>query len=299
MKTFLVRFLALALFTPLAYATTYTPPNGNNTLIGQTEFISANEGDTLVHLAQKYDVGLNAIIDANPGVHPSSALHAGAQVKVPTSYVLPPLRREGIIINLSEMRMYYFNQGKVLTYPIGIGRIGKTIPLANAMVTKKVTNPSWTPPDDIREFNEKQGIVLPEVMPPGPDNPLGPYAVYLTIPTFLIHSTIYPDSVGRRASFGCIRMLESDMKEFFPLVTPRTPVTIVDMPYKVGWEGDKLFLEAHPPLEERPANAKIDNIVAEIATTIGKQPAIVDWQLVSYLASEQDGMPHAVGFRAE
>src|SRR5437762_1500644 len=125
-----------------------------------------------------------------------------------------------------------------------------TIALAHTAVVRKAENPVWIPPEDIRAFNLEQGVVLPRVMPAGPDNPLGPMAIYLQIPTYLIHSTIYPDSVGRRASFGCIRMHKSDIEDFFPLVQPGTPVTIVDMPTKVSWVGDRLYLETHEPLEE-------------------------------------------------
>src|SRR6185503_4423744 len=96
--------------------------------------------------------------------------------------------------------------------PIGIGKIGKTIPLAEAMITRKAKDPKWIPTDDIRQFNLSQGVVLPQVMPPGPENPLGSYAIYMSIPTYLIHSTIFPESVGKRASFGCIRMYQSDVE---------------------------------------------------------------------------------------
>src|SRR5437016_9011944 len=111
-------------------------------------------------------------------------------------------------------------------------------------------NPTWVPTDDIRQFNLAQGIILPQVMPPGPDNPLGPYAIYMSIPTFLIHSTIFPESVGKRASFGCLRMYESDIKQFFPIVKKGVPVVIINSPLKVNWQQDKLYMEAYPTLEE-------------------------------------------------
>src|SRR5437016_5501341 len=106
-------------------------------------------------------------------------------------------------------------------------------------------NPTWVPTDDIRQFNLAQGIILPQVMPPGPDNPLGPYAIYMSVPTFLIHSTIFPESIGKRASFGCIRMYESDIQDFFPSVIKDLPVAIINSPIKVAWQNNHMYMEAH------------------------------------------------------
>jgi L,D-transpeptidase ErfK/SrfK len=194
---------------------------------------------------------------------------------------------------------YYAKSGEVRTYPIGIGRVGKTIPLAHTKVVRKAEHPVWIPPEDIRAFNLEQGIVLPKVMPSGPDNPLGPMAIYLQIPTYLIHSTIYPDSVGRRASFGCIRMHETDIKDFFPLVNSGTAVTIVDMPNKVGWQGETLYLETYTPLEEHANEfyAGYNGVVDAIQIATGNGTSFVDWQAISDLLDTRDGTPHDVGFR--
>jgi L,D-transpeptidase ErfK/SrfK len=281
-----------------AVATTYTTPSTGNTLIGNRESVTSNAGDTLVTIAQHFDIGLNGIIDANPGVNPVNPLPEGQHIVIPTAYLIPPLAREGIIINLPEMRLYYFPQdGKVMTFPIGIGKIGKTIPITRTAIARKITNPIWIPPEDIRQYNAEKGVILPAVMPAGPDNPLGPYAIYLRLPTYLIHSTIFPDSVGRRASFGCIRMHESDIKEFFPIVTAGIPVTIIDMPNKVGWQENELYVETHEPLEERSNEPSANNLIASIDETIGYTVTLVNWQLVSYLAEDRDGMPHEIGFR--
>src|SRR3990167_9172483 len=174
----------------------------------------------------------------------------GKEVIIPTQHLLPNTPRKGIVINLPEMRMYYYADNEVLTYPIGIGKPGKTIPVTSSKVTYKKTNPFWYPPQDIREFNLAQGVILPRVLPPGPDNPLGTYAIYMTVPTYLIHSTIFPESVGRRASFGCIRMYENDIETFFPIIKKGTPVLIVNAPVKIAWQKNRLYMEAHRPLEE-------------------------------------------------
>ena len=145
----------------------------------------------------------------------------------------------------------------------------------------------------------EQGIVLPDVMPPGPDNPLGPYAIYLGVPTYLIHSTIFPDSVGKRASFGCIRMREDDIKNIFSLVERRTSVAIINMPVKTGWQGGRLYLEAHPPLEDYPASTDTLGGMVNLmqANTHRTGLVFIDWQMVSYLNHERDGIPHEVGVR--
>jgi L,D-transpeptidase ErfK/SrfK len=292
-------FVLLSLST-LVYAEDFALPDPSNALVGNIQYVATQQGDNTTTVAQRFNLGLNAIIAANPGARESTFFPPGVYIKIPTAFLLPSLPRHGIVINLPEMRMYYYpkNGGMVMTYPIGIGKIGKTIPIQNTSITRKKINPHWIPPKDIREFNEEQGITLPRVMPPGPDNPLGPYAIYLRIPTFLIHSTIFPESIGRRASFGCIRMNESDIKQFFPLVEAGTPVAIVDMPAKIGWEGNQLYMEAHPPLEERTKQINVDNVVEQIENSLPKQGVtLVNWQLVSYLAEQPDGVPHEVGVR--
>ena len=298
----LLAFALIATIFPLAFAEDFVLPSSNHALIGDVQYVTTNAGDTPTTLAERYNLGLNAILAANPGTSDNTQFPAGTYVKIPTEFLLPSLPRRGIVINLPEMRMYYYPTGSdnVMTFPIGIGKIGKTIPIQNTAITRKKVNPEWIPPADIRKFNQDQGIELPKVMPAGPDNPLGPYAIYLRIPTFLIHSTIFPESIGRRASFGCIRMNESDIKQFFPLVEPGTPVSIVDMPTKVGWEGNRLYIETHAPLEERStvSYATLDGVVEEISNTLPRHGVtLVNWQLVSYLVEQPDGVPHEIGVK--
>ncbi|MBA3661358.1 MAG: L,D-transpeptidase family protein [Gammaproteobacteria bacterium] len=287
----------LLLSSSQIFATSYTVPPPNRSLIGQVTYGAVGGGETTTSLAKRYDLGHNAMISANPHLDRNNS---GA-VKIPSQHLLPSQARQGIVINLPEMRMYYYPPGSnvVLTYPIGIGKIGKTIPIKNAVITRKTENPTWVPPDDIREFNLQQGIVLPQVMPPGPDNPLGPYAIYMSIPTYLIHSTIFPESIGKRASFGCIRMYESDIQEFFPSIQGGISVAIINSPVKVGWQDDRLYMEAHEALEEHSdaPDASLPGMVQMISNKASDQPVLVDWQMVSYLARERDGLPHEIGVR--
>jgi L,D-transpeptidase ErfK/SrfK len=285
-----------------AFATQYTVPPANESIIGQVQYQSTGSGDNVVSISQKYDVGYNSIVKANPQINMDRALSSGTRIKLPTQHLLPNQPREGIVVNLPEMRMYYYIPGtsKVVTYPIGIGKIGKTIPITPAVITKKAKDPVWVPPDDIREFNMTQNnIALPQVMPPGPDNPLGPYAIYMSIPTFLIHSTIYPESIGKRASFGCIRMYEKDIKDFFPSITSGIPVVIANSPIKVGWQDDRLYMEAHAPLEEHSeaVDSTLPGTVAMINNMTKDQDTLVDWQAVAFMEKERDGLPHEIGIR--
>lgn len=291
---------SMSLLASHVLASTFTLPSPNESILGNLEYITASPTETTPTLAQHYNLGQNALIAANKGIRENARLPDGSRLTIPTEFLLPPLPRQGIIVNLAEMRMYYFPKGSnvVMTFPIGIGKIGKTIPIENTSITRKVVNPTWTPPEDIRQFNREQGIELPRTMGPGPDNPLGPYAIYLRIPTYLIHSTIFPESIGRRASFGCIRMNEDDIKEFFPSVQPGTPVAIVDMPIKVAWQDSYLVLEAHPPLEERSHLVSLDTVVNSVEQSMPlSQLTFVNWQLVAYLANHPDGIPHPIGVR--
>jgi L,D-transpeptidase ErfK/SrfK len=275
--------ILLAISVMPAFAKTYEMPKPGSALLGGTTYTTSQTGETLLAIAQRSDLGVNAIQDANRGIPAQAMLRPGTHVQIPSSYLLPPLPYHGIVINLPEMRMYYYiSENVVKTYPIGIGRVGKTIPLTRTEVIKKAKNPVWIPPEDIRAFNAQQGVVLPRIMPAGPDNPLGPYAIYLSLPTYLIHSTIFPDIV-----------------DFFPIITPGTEVTIVDMPTKVGWHNKSLLIEAHTPLEEHGADysSSYAGMVNTIDNIISNHPSFVDWQMVFDLSQSRDGLPHEIGFR--
>jgi L,D-transpeptidase ErfK/SrfK len=282
------------------FAMEYPLPPPGNRMIGEVQMAKAHFGDNTASVSSRYNLGLNSIVAANPGT--TEYTLNSRNLVIPTAFILPPLPYKGMIINLPEMRLYYYpeNGDKVITYPIGIGKIGNTIPIQNTTITRKKLNPSWTPGPDARKYNEMQGVNLPRVLPPGPDNPLGHYAIYLNIPSFLLHSTVAPESIGRRASFGCIRMNETDIQELFPIIQAGTEVQIINMPNKVSWVGDKLYLEAHPLLDEhdKGMDTNLDDIVAAINSQLPKgSNVLIDWQFVAHLAGEPDGVPHEIGMK--
>lgn len=214
-------------------------------IIGQDYQVVANQENTLIDIARAHNVGYGEILSANPEVSvwvPGQ----GTAVTIPRRHILPNEARKGIVINVAELRLYYYPEVKpgeaprVETYPIGIGREGYNTPLGITKTTIRLENPAWYPPRSMRQEAAERGDPAPAVVPPGPDNPLGKYAILLDIPGYLIHGTNQPDGIGMRASRGCIRMYPEDIASIFDRVPSGTQVNIIDQPVKVGVseEGD-------------------------------------------------------------
>lgn len=290
--------LLLNFYSTIALADTYPWAKNSAHLIGTINFIITQPNDNLPAIAQRSSLGITQLAAANAAINPTINLSPGIKLKLPTQFIPPHGVSEGIIINLPEMRLYLFmsSQQLIKTYPIGIGKIGQTIPVTNTIVTKKIINPIWIPTENIRAFNRKQGIILPNVILPGPENPLGPYAIYLAIPEYRIHSTDAADSIGRRASFGCIRMRKENISDIFNFINPGTAVHIVNFPTKLAWVGNKLYLEAHEALADLPNfSSTYPGMVKLIQDNIKDKPALINWPLVKHLASFKDGIPHEIG----
>lgn len=218
----------------------------DKTVIGFTQTYIVQNDESLIEIARKFGLGYNEIAAANPDLDPFVP-GKGAAVIIPSSWILPETATsyEGIIINLSEMRLYYFfSQGQsnlVNTFPIGIGTEGNDTPVGNFTVIEKIESPSWHVPESIRQEYPH----LPKVVPPGPDNPLGSHAIRLSAMNILIHGTHRPFGVGRKVSHGCIRLYPEDIPKLFKIVPNKTKVTIVRQPVKVGIRGDQIFIEVH------------------------------------------------------
>ncbi len=186
------------------------------------------------------------MLAANPGVDPWSP--AGRRLTIPSLYILPDAPRVGVVLNLAERRLYYFPPGgkSVQTYPIGIGAIGFTTPLSTTRVVRKEPNPTWVPPPSIRAEEPD----LPAVVGPGPENPLGDYALRLGWNNYLIHGTNKPDGVGRNVSHGCIHLYPEDIERLFNAVAVGTPVRAIEQPAAAAWIGIGLYVEAHPSKDQ-------------------------------------------------
>ena len=269
--------------------------------MGDLQIVQALPEDTLLDIARRHDVGQEAILLANPDVD-RWLPGAGTEVVVPARHILPPGPFEGIVLNLPEMRLYYFPENdsgpptEVRTYPISVGRMDWATPLGDTTLVKKQQDPPWYPPESIRKEHAEQGDPLPRVVPPGPDNPLGRHALRLGIPGYLIHGTNKVFGVGMRVSHGCIRMLPEDVADLFELAPVGTPVRIINQVAKAGWYGGELYLEVHPPLEEDQVSQDglYERVMAEVDREVFKRPIELDAEAIDRAIAQPTGMPVVV-----
>ncbi|HHJ40363.1 MAG: hypothetical protein AXA67_06090 [Methylothermaceae bacteria B42] len=292
-------WLAGLFFTPLLLADSFILPPADVDLVGTIESTQVQKGEDLLDIARRYDIGQNEILLVNPKLD-RWLPKPGAKVIIPSRFILPDAPRKGIVLNIPEMRMYYYPNPRrgqprlVVTHPVSIGRMDWTTPLGTTRVVAKVKNPSWRPPTSIKKEHAAEGDPLPDVVPPGPDNPLGRYAMRLGIPGYLIHSTNKPYGIGMRVTHGCVRMYPEDIERLFPEIKVGTPVTLVNQPIKVGWFAGELFIEVHPPLEEesKPYEAMLDHALALIEKKLGPSPAIqINGAALKKALQEQQGIP--------
>ena len=277
-------------------------------LIGETQVLFARYENTFPAIGREFDVGYEELREANPRVDqwlPGEA----TPVFLPTQMILPDAPREGIVINVPVMRLYYFTAEsggaatpkapatRVTTHPVGIGAQGWATPIAEAKVTQKVRDPVWYVPASVRKEHAEWGERLPSVVPPGPDNPLGEYALALSLPSYLIHGTNKPAGVGMRSSHGCIRLYPEDIEELFGRVARGTHVRIVNQPVLAGWRDGVLYLEVHRPLveETRDLGAEAEHALATALERAGRTGSVeIDHVAVAKIAAEQRGIPFPV-----
>lgn len=248
--------------------------NGDDDVIGRLQVTHAHDEDTLSDIARRFNIGYEEIVRANPGVDPWLPKE-GTPIVLPTQFVLPDAPRNGIVINLAALRLYYFpvpkkgEPQKVITHPIGVGLVGWATPVGNTKVTGKRANPWWYPPASVRkEHKEEDGEILPAKVAPGPDNPLGQFALTLDWPSYLIHGTNQPYGVGIRASHGCIRLYPEDIAQLFDQIPVGTKVTVVNQPEVYGHRGDVTYLQSYPVLGDYPAAKK-----SNAAKTVAAKPS--------------------------
>lgn len=258
-----------------------------NTLIGAMRTHVIRNNESLIELAREYDVGYNEITDANPGVDhwlPDN----GTLIKIPYLKVLPNAPYRGIVVNVAEMRLYYYTERNghpvVFTYPIGIGMEGYNTPPGVYRVVQKIKNPAWYVPADIK----KQDPQLPPYIPPGRNNPMGLFALRLSRPTYLIHGTNKPFCVGRMASHGCMRLYNRDIKQLFVMVPVGTPVTIVYQPVKVGERDGDIFVEVHKDYLHRGGDPY--EAIAKWLL-LKKNPRPIDGKKLREALKERTGIP--------
>lgn len=236
-----------------ARAMDYPLPPAGSRLIGQNQTYTIQEGDNkLQTIARRFNTAAQVILETNNTIAPVNPA-PGTVITIPSQMLLPDTPREGIVVNLAELRLYYFPPGEniVQVFPLGIGQLGLETPVTTTRVSQKIPNPTWTPTPGIRARSLEQGIKLPPVVPAGPNNPLGRFALRLGVGNgeYLIHGTSAPDSVGLRVSSGCMRMNAPDIKALFEQVRVGTRVQIINEPVKFSVEPDgKRYIEVHRPL---------------------------------------------------
>lgn len=254
----LIFLLSTSFFISSTFAQTWTLPPTGVDVFGQTKTIKVSSKDTLLDIARQYDIGQAEILIANPNVD-RWLPNDDDEVILPSRYIIPDVDRKGLVVNLAEMRIYYFPETKngnkpiVTTHPVGIGRMDWVTPLGISKIVEKKKDPTWIPPKSLQMDRIANGEQpYPSIVPPGPTNPLGKHAMRLGITggSYLIHGTIKPFGVGMRVSAGCIRMYPEDIESLFNKISTGTQVRVINEPIKLGWVLDSLFIELHPPLEE-------------------------------------------------
>ena len=294
---------------PLAEATHRFIVSPEQDVVGRLQVTVSREEDTLADLARRFNVGYTEILRANPGVDPWLP-GEGTQIVLPTEFVLPDAAREGLVLNLAAMRIYYYPKREkgapieVITHPIGIGKVGWSTPEGSTKVISHVKDPVWTPPVSVRQEHAKDGDILPATVPPGPENPLGRHMMKLGWPSYLIHGTNKPPGVGMRASHGCIRLYPEDISRLYESVPDGTRVTVVNQPYLLGWRGDRLLVQTHEPLEDDkrdwsdvPKNLRQNarRPRTPLWKRIAEHDDAIDWDMVRIAAAEPRGIAFPIG----
>ena len=262
-------------------------------VIGRLAFVRLEKGDTLPDIARHFGLGINAISAANPGVD-VWAPEAGERIMLPLSFILPDAARKGIVINLASMRLFHFKGGSKLqavsTYPVGIGTEERPSPMGQMYVARKMFRPTWHVPASIAEDHRKKGDPLPSQIPPGPLNPLGEYALYLSKSSYLMHGTNKPSSIGLRATNGCLRLYPENVKKLYEQTPVHTPVSIVNQPYLIGQHNGVVYMEVHTPIESLD-NDELDKIYAKLRNIEKKSERTLDWKKVKEILAEARGIP--------
>lgn len=278
-------------------------------VVGIAQVTRASAEDTLSDIARRFNLGYEEIVRANPGVDPWLP-GEGREIVLPTEFVLPKAPRDGLVINLPALRVFYYPKPKkgepqrVITHPIGIGKVGWATPEGSTRIVSKRKNPVWTPPVSVREEHRKNGDPLPRQVPPGPDNPLGAFAMNLGWPSYLVHGTNKPYGVGMRSSHGCIRFYPEDIALLFDQIPVRTPVHVVNQSLLMGWRDGMLYVQALPVMEDDPTPSG-DATEALLNTAISDEHwqkakangAAVDLLVVAQLAKERRGVATPVSRR--
>jgi L,D-transpeptidase ErfK/SrfK len=297
------------LAAPCAQAAIYEITDPTVQVVGEDLHVQTHYSDTLVEIARQYGLGYEEMVRANPKVDPWLP-GEGTPIMIPGRHILPPGPRDGIIVNIPEHRIYYFpkplrgHMPTVVTYPVSIGKMDWQTPMGLTHVVSKQKNPSWNPPASVRAEHLANGDPLPGgSIGPGPDNPLGLFAMRLAIHPgdYLIHGTNNPLAVGMAVTHGCIRMYPEDVAAIFPTVPVGAKVYLINVPVKVAFVDGSLLLEAHPPVDAQgqsidPVLSKFEELLTQ---ALGNTTTAVNWDIAVDTLKKADGIPVLVGLQAD
>lgn len=265
--------------------------------VGSLQFVQVNQGDRVTEMAERYSVGLDALAAANPHV-PLQHLKAGTQLMLPKMCILPSVR-QGIVINIPEKRLYYFQSPEVVhIFPVAVGRVHHDSRLGQFVISEKRYQPQWNVPASILKEEHQKGNKIPAVFPTGPENPLGSHAMRLSGGSILIHGTNFPPGVGKRSTTGCFSMFPNDIAALYEMVPMGTPVTVINQPIKVAKTPEGWLIESHPTSAQTsnhgirpPTETEIASNVSWVQTqyAIGQTLALYD------LFSHNMGVPLPIG----
>jgi len=294
---------------PIPTATHEFEVQPDSDIVGYVQRTTIGKEDTLPDIARRFDVGYEEMVTANPGVDPWLP-GVGREVLVPTQFILPTAPHEGVVVNVAEMRIYYYpphkkgEPQKVYTHPIGIGKVGWKTPEGTTKIVSRQKDPVWVVPKSVRDEHAEDGEKLPAQVPAGPDNPLGQYMFRLGWPSYLIHGTNKPYGVGMRSSHGCMRLYPEDIAVFFDLIPIGTKVTVVNQPYLFGWRDGVLYLQAYAVMEDDSRKVGKDSnwtkdskrllskmLNPKLAAKISEHAKEIDWDRVSELAHSPRAIP--------
>jgi L,D-transpeptidase ErfK/SrfK len=300
-------YLLLCVTTP-CLASVYQLTDPKLAIVGEDQEIQTVYEDTLYDLARHYSLGSEELIRVNPSLDPWIP-GADKTVFVPGRHILPNAPHSGIIVNLPEHRLYYYPKLKkgqtpiVVTFPVSIGKMDWHTPIGLTHVIAKIKNPSWYPPEGVRAEHAAAGDTLPPVVPPGPDNPLGAFALRLAAGngTYLIHGTNNPIAVGLAVTHGCVRMYPEDIESLFAQVPNGTEVRIINDPIKVAWVDGELLLEAHPPVdaEGQSYEPNVDQFSQLLRDAVGDSTVAIHWDYAQEVLRQADGRLAVVGLEAD
>jgi L,D-transpeptidase ErfK/SrfK len=270
-----------------------TDPNRAHTVIGSSRFYQVQNKDTFLDIGRFYDLGYNEITEANPGVDPWIP-KPGQIILLPTAWVLPDVEHKGVVVNIPEMRLYYFRpsaEGTVIvtTFPVGLGRDDWQTPAGKFKVVEKTVNPRWVLPESIKEEHRRDGKPAPDFIAGGdPENPLGKYRLRLTMPLYGIHGTDIPWGVGMQVSHGCVRLYPEDIERLFPMVSVGTPGEFVYQPVKVGVREGHVFVEVHKDIYNMTPGPYRETL--RLIDKFGLR-SLTDFDRVKRAVLEQSGVP--------